>query len=179
VAAVEDELADARIPSPTRWHRTTVVVMARPEVAAHFRDLLARVRRHLDGHADDGACVRFMLSRFAAEHAHDGVLDIVKKYPVFERDQWPCSNLSCFARAHFEDHHLDDRSGGGSDEPWNRACTCWWCHHVVNHGGHATLTGTAPHDLTLLVDHGSGRVAYRNGLRADPPREVSDPVEAH
>jgi hypothetical protein len=120
-----------------------------------------------------------MLQRFAAEHAQGGVLDIVKKYPVFERDQWLCSNPFCFARAHFEDHHLDDRSRGGSDETWNRACTFWWCHHVVIHGGHATLTGTAPHDLTFRVDHGSGRVACRNGLRVDAPREATHPGGAH
>jgi hypothetical protein len=169
VAQVERELAAARIRSPAQRFMTTVVVLAPPDVAEHFRGVLRRVRRKLGGRADDGACVRFMLSRFAAEHASLGVLAVVKKYPVFERDQWLCSNPFCTGRGNFEDHHLDYRSQGGSDDLWNRACTCWWCHHVVIHGGWATLTGTAPGDLTFTVGQGRWRRSHRNGRRVDVP----------
>jgi hypothetical protein len=169
VAQVERELAAGRITSPRQRFMTTVVVLAPSDVAEHFRDVLRRVRWNLGGHADDGACVRFMLLRFAAEHASDGVLALVRRYPVFERDQWLCSNPSCTGRGHFEDHHLEYRSRGGSDDLSNRTTTCWWCHHVVLHGGWATLTGQAPGDLTFTVGQGRWRRSHRNGLRVDVP----------
>jgi hypothetical protein len=155
------------------WHRRyrDVTVWARPEVAAHFDDMLRRVRMVRGSHADVGACVEFMLEAFAASWLRHDTEPKRREQRVLDRDGRTCTIPGCRRRHGLEAHHARFRSQGGSDEESNLVAACTPCHHHGVHEGHVEIRGTAPDRLTCVLGHGPWRRAYRN--------EVEVPVDGH
>jgi hypothetical protein len=63
---------------------------------------------------------------------------------IYTRDGWRCTAPGCTSRRNLEDHHLDYRSRGGSDDRSNRTTLCRFHHRLGEHGVFATCRGTAP-----------------------------------
>ena len=65
---------------------------------------------------------------------------------VLARDRGFCQVPGC-SRAATQAHHIDDRSAGGADEPWNLVSLCA-AHHLHGvHLGYIRVSGRAPHGL--------------------------------
>lgn len=76
-----------------------------------------------------------------------------------------------------EDHHVDKRSEGGSDEPENRALACPTHHRAVHHQG-SRRTGEDEHDRELVgwmfrIVMPNGDHAYAEELASPGPRRSS------
>ena len=69
------------------------------------------------------------------------------KRQVYARDGWRCTAPGCTSRNHLEDHHVQYRSRGGSDEASNRTCLCRFHHQRGEHGDLASCRGKAPPGL--------------------------------
>ena len=63
---------------------------------------------------------------------------------IYTRDGWRCTAPGCTSRRNLEDHHLDYRARGGSNDRSNRTTLCRFHHHLGEHGVFATCRGTAP-----------------------------------
>jgi hypothetical protein len=69
-----------------------------------------------------------------------------------QRAKYPrCCFPGCSRRSD-HGHHIEYRSHGGSEEAWNRIPLCAFHHHVVVHGGHATITGVFPEAIEVRVN---------------------------
>jgi hypothetical protein len=84
-----------------------------------------------------------------------------RDYADFERDGWRCTAPGCTARRNLESHHIQFRSAGGADEPWNRTPLCAFHHHRGVHAGYVSIRGRAPDGL--VYELGVGR--FRSGDR--------------
>ena len=87
---------------------------------------------------------------------------------VYARDGWRCTAPGCTSRNHLEDHHVQYRSRGGSDEASNRTCLCRFHHQRGEHGDLASCSGKAP--LGLLWRLGKPGLAswFRSERRLAP-----------
>ena len=74
---------------------------------------------------------------------------------VYVRDRYRCTSPVC-NRRDVTPHHLVFRSAGGSDEDYNIASICTWCHLHGVHGGRIRATGTA------------GQIRWELGARSAP-----------
>lgn len=63
---------------------------------------------------------------------------------IYTRDGWRCTAPGCTSRRNLEDHHLEYRSHGGSNDPSNRTTLCRFHHQMGEHGLVASCRGTAP-----------------------------------
>jgi hypothetical protein len=85
---------------------------------------------------------------------------------IYIRDRFRCGSPVC-NRRDVTPHHLQFRSAGGSDDPWNTTSVCTWCHLCGVHGGRIRAVGTAEWirwelgapGRPCLVVHGRERVA--------------------
>ena len=85
---------------------------------------------------------------------------------IYMRDRFRCMSPVC-SRRDVTPHHLQFRSAGGSDEDYNLASVCTWCHLHGVHGGRLRAVGTAasirweigPADTPCLIVHGRERMA--------------------
>ncbi|MFT3912847.1 MAG: HNH endonuclease signature motif containing protein [Anaeromyxobacteraceae bacterium] len=69
-----------------------------------------------------------------------------------QRAKYPrCCFPGCSRRSD-HGHHIEFRSHGGSEDAWNRMPLCAFHHHVVVHGGHATITGIFPEAVEFRVN---------------------------
>jgi hypothetical protein len=94
---------------------------------------------------------------------------------VIQRDGWCCAVPGCTSRRNLHDHHIEFRSAGGSDEPWNRITLCAFHHHRCLHAGLLRVRGRAPEALVfeLGVRQGAPALAcYRSGDLILPVDEV-------
>jgi len=72
---------------------------------------------------------------------------------VLQRDNWLCRVPGCSLAADHA-HHIDFKSHGGSDEPWNRISLCA-AHHLHGvHQGWIKVSGTAPDGLRWELQTG-------------------------
>jgi hypothetical protein len=86
--------------------------------------------------------------------------------PVIVRDGWRCAVPGCMSRRNLQDHHIEFRSHGGSEDPGNRITLCAFHHHRGVHAGLVRIRGIAPDGLVfeLGVRPGVPPLArYRSG----------------
>jgi hypothetical protein len=159
------QVSDPSATVGSSWRRVRVTTWVPKDVAEHFGAVGARVRGVLGPLADAGACLTWMLRRFAAVHWNDEVAKLVRRHEVQELAGWLCASPHCRARSRFEEHHVVWRSHGGFDEIANLANECWGCHHRLIHENRMTVTGRAPDDLLHVLGTGPHRQAYRNEMR--------------
>ena len=62
-----------------------------------------------------------------------------------------CAIAGCRSRYRLQVHHIKHRSHGGSHDPDNLTCLCWYHHHVVIHGRGYTIDPTSPPQKRRLV----------------------------
>jgi hypothetical protein len=62
-----------------------------------------------------------------------------------------CAIAGCRSRYRLQVHHIKHRSHGGSHDPDNLTCLCWYHHHVVIHGRGFTIDPTSPPQKRRLV----------------------------
>jgi hypothetical protein len=78
--------------------------------------------------------------------------------PVIARDGWRCAVPGCMSRRNLQDHHIEFRSHGGSEDLDNRITLCAFHHHRGVHAGRVRIRGLAPDGLVFEL-----------GVRADGP----------
>jgi len=89
---------------------------------------------------------------------------------IYSRDGWRCSAPGCTSRRNLEDHHLQYRSRGGSNDPSNRTTLCRFHHQLGAHGMFAACRGTAPHGIRWRLGREDVGVHYRNERRVNQDR---------
>jgi hypothetical protein len=72
-----------------------------------------------------------------------------KDYADFTRDEFRCTAPGCTARRNLHSHHIQFRSAGGVDEPWNRTTLCAFHHQRGVHAHLVSCRGRAPDGLTF------------------------------
>jgi hypothetical protein len=95
-----------------------------------------------------------------------------KSDSIYRRDGWRCTAPGCTSRRNLEDHHIEFRSRGGSDDPSNRTCSCSFHHQRGVHGSLASCRGTAPLGIVWRIGRPEVAVAYRNELRLNRGRDL-------
>ena len=102
--------------------------------------------------------------------------------PVIARDGYRCMVPGCSSRRNLQDHHVEFRSAGGSDEPDNRVTLCVFHHLRCLHAGFLRIAGRAPDELVfeLGVRAGAAPLArYRSGEIAVAGLALQLPRERH
>jgi hypothetical protein len=130
------------------------------DVARLFRAVLATTQRRLERlHArvaTESEALDAML-----EHAFEawGLWNtrVRREHRVFDRDGWRCSVPGCSSSRNLQDHHIEFRSAGGSDELANRTTLCAWHHLRGVHAGTVRVAGTAPERLRFELGVRRGR----------------------
>jgi hypothetical protein len=77
-----------------------------------------------------------------------------KDYEICERDGWRCLVPGCTARRNLQGHHLEWRSHGGPDDPWNLGALCAFHHLRGVHLRRIRITGRAPDGLVFELPIG-------------------------
>ena len=96
----------------------------------------------------DGSTMRFLCNKFWDAWKH--MCNHHEKWShIYARDRYECTSPVC-SRHDMTPHHLLFRSKGGTDDPFNMAGDCLWCHLEGIHGGRITVTGTAD-DMTWTI----------------------------
>ena len=101
---------------------------------------------------------------------------------TYERANWRCMAPGCTARRWHDDHHIEYRSRGGSNEAWNQLCLCRFHHQQGEHGRFARVRGRGP--LGVIWRLGTRALAswYRNEVRLDAGDDAdaadADPANA-
>jgi hypothetical protein len=120
------------------------------------------------------ALFRAVRSRVSFEHMLDHALSTWllqdpgarRPDPVVVRDGWRCAVPGCTSRRNLQDHHIEFRSHGGSDDPANRITVCAFHHHRGVHAGRLRIRGTAPDGLVFELgvrESAPPLVRYRSG----------------
>ena len=141
------------------------------DVARLFRATLATVQRRIERRngrtSSESEALEAML-----EHAFETwqlpTARLRPEHRVFERDHWQCTVPGCSSYRNLQDHHVQFRSAGGSDELANRTTLCAWHHLRGVHAGTVRCLGRAPGRLRFELGVRRGRpplVAYRSGDR--------------
>jgi hypothetical protein len=98
--------------------------------------------------------------------------------PVIVRDGYRCAMPGCMSRRNLQDHHIEFRSHGGSEELGNRITLCAFHHHRGVHAGWIRIRGTAPDGLIFempLACYRSGDVLLRESstTAAEPANRLA------
>ncbi|MHC9541412.1 MAG: hypothetical protein AB9903_18060 [Vulcanimicrobiota bacterium] len=103
---------------------------------------------------------------------------------ILERDGYQCQVPGCSNRRNLHAHHIEFRSQGGCDEPWNELCLCATHHLWILHYLHRLkIEGTAPHNLTFTFGANAGPdgkpfIIYRNGRKVLAPLPEEEKSES-
>jgi hypothetical protein len=84
---------------------------------------------------------------------------------TYWRDGTRCMAPGCTSRTWQDDHHIEYRSGGGSDQLWNQLCLCRFHHQQGEHGRFARVRGRAPIDVVWRLGTRALATWYRNEVR--------------
>ena len=84
---------------------------------------------------------------------------------TYELANWRCMAPGCTSRRWHDDHHIQYRNRGGSDEPWNQLCLCRFHHQQGEHGRFARVRGRAPIDVVWRLGTRALATWYRNEMR--------------
>ncbi|MHC9542456.1 MAG: hypothetical protein AB9903_23340 [Vulcanimicrobiota bacterium] len=74
-----------------------------------------------EGEGADGFIAQLLGDYLSTEHAHHNASHNNK---ILERDGYQCQVPGCSNRRNLHAHHIEFRSQGGCDEPWNELCLC-------------------------------------------------------
>jgi hypothetical protein len=113
---------------PSLFGKTVAFFFTAPrDVGRLFRGTLATVQRRIEQKngrtASESEALEAMLEHAFATWglAH---AELQREHAVFERDGWRCTFPGCTSYGNLNDHHLDYRSWGGSDDLSNRTALC-------------------------------------------------------
>jgi hypothetical protein len=145
------------------------------DVARLFRATLATVQRRIERRngrtASEGEALDAMLEH-AFETWERPYAKVRREHRVFARDGWRCSVPGCSSFSNLQDHHVDFRSRGGSNDLANRTTLCAWHHLRALHvDGVVRVKGRAPGRLRFELGVRRGRAplaTYRSGDRIVP-----------
>ena len=84
---------------------------------------------------------------------------------IYIRDGWRCSAPGCTSRRNLEEHHVQYRSRGGTDEMSNRVCLCRFHHQRGEHGDLLKCQGEAPVGLIWHMGRYGKGGGYMNERR--------------
>ncbi len=70
---------------------------------------------------------------------------------VVARDGGVCSVAGCNSGYRLQVHHIVPRSLGGTNDPENLCCLCWYHHHVVVHGSGYRIDPDSPPQRRRLL----------------------------
>ncbi len=147
----------------------TLFFPAPADVAHLFKAVLATVQRRIERRngrtASESEALDAMLEHcfetWALPHAK-----VRSEHRVFERDGWRCTVPGCSSYRNLHDHHIQYRSHGGPDDPWNRTALCAAHHQRAVHAGigRIRIRGRAPDGLRFelpIVTYGPGERILR------------------
>jgi hypothetical protein len=153
--------------APPRLARRTIAIP--PEVETRLVSLAraaAPLRRRLARVAGRLLAVRGF-ERLGFACARDlAKANLQRAHRVFERDGWRCTFPGCTSYGNLQDHHIEYRSHGGSDDLWNRTALCLWHHLRGEHAKILRCRGEAPAKLRFELGVRPGRkplARYRSG----------------
>jgi hypothetical protein len=136
-------------------------------VALLLRAAIRAVRAVEGRLLDDGSCLVRVARHFLETWRPHVKRARTQSQKVRERDLGRCCVPGCSRRA-VHAHHIQPRSRGGSDEPWNLVGVCA-CHHLRGiHGGYIRVRGRAPDGLVWEVGPPHSPVDLRSRCRAVP-----------
>ena len=155
---------------PTAFPGTLSFFFTAPrEVACLFRGALATVQRRIEQRSHRTASESEALEAML-EHAFEtwglANAELKREHRVFERDGWRCTFPGCTSYGNLQDHHLEYRSHGGSNELSNRTALCVWHHQRGEHAKILRCRGRAPGKLRFDLGLRLGRrplARYRSG----------------
>jgi hypothetical protein len=114
-----------------------------------------------------------MLEDFARTWDDPRAIPRRKWYETYEEANYRCMAPGCLSRAKIQDHHIDYRSEGGSDELWNQLALCSFHHLQGEHGQFAEVRGTAPLDVTWRLGLEGFASWWKNERRLDAPEAAA------
>ncbi len=76
---------------------------------------------------------------------------VARRHRIVARDQFRCRTPGCTSRANLQEHHLEPRAQGGSDDPSNQTALCAGHHLGGQHAGVIAMGGWAPDKLTTKL----------------------------
>lgn len=76
-----------------------------------------------------------------------GLLNRRAAQDTYERYGYRCAAPGCTSRANLEEHHINHRAGGGTDDPSNRICLCRFHHQAHHETPVFHVSGKAPTDV--------------------------------
>ena len=139
------------------------------DVARLFKAVLATVQRRIERRnvrtASESEALDAMLEHCFETWALPNA-KVRRDHRVFERDGWRCTVPGCSSYRNLHNHHIEYRSHGGPDDPWNRTALCAAHHQRAVHGaiGSIRIRGRAPDGLRFelpLVTYGPGERILR------------------
>jgi len=161
--------AHPTVEKPGEWPLATLFFVAPTDVARLFKAVLATVQRRIERRnvrtASESEALDAMLEHCFETWALPNA-KVPRDHRVFERDGWRCTVPGCSSHRNLHNHHIEYRSHGGPDDPWNRTALCA-AHHqrAVHQGiGHIRIRGRAPDGLRYelpLVTYGPGERILR------------------
>ena len=139
------------------------------DVARLFKAVLATVQRRIERRngrtASESEALDAMLEHCFETWALPNA-KVPREHRVFERDGWRCTVPGCSSYRNLHNHHIEYRSDGGPDDPWNRTALCAAHHQRGVHAGigRIRIRGRAPDGLRFelpLVNYGPGERILR------------------
>jgi hypothetical protein len=137
----------------------------RPSVIA------ARQAVELGGKVPVWAALLALLEDFVETHDDRRAFPYRKWERTYRRSDWRCEWPGCTRRI-TQDHHVDYRSRGGSDDDSNQQAQCPGHHLLGEHGIYGTCRGTGPLDIIYGIGREDLRTWYKNGRRIPPPKDT-------
>jgi hypothetical protein len=139
------------------------------DIVQLLRTVLCTVRRRMESDLGRlptegealGAMLDHVLSSWGALNGR-----VAKRHRVFARDGWLCTVPGCTSMQNLQDHHIQFRSAGGSNDEGNRTALCAFHHLRGVHAQRIRCSGRAPDGLTWQIGIRPGAaplVAYRSG----------------
>jgi hypothetical protein len=155
---------------PTLFPKSMSFFFTAPrDVARLFRGALATVQRRIE-HENQRTASESEALDAMLEHAFEtwqlAHAELQREHRVFERDGWRCTFPGCTSYGNLNDHHIEYRSHGGSNDLSNRTTLCLWHHLRGEHAKILRCRGRAPRRLRFELGLRRGRpplVRYRSG----------------
>ena len=124
--------------------------------------------------------LRLVAIEFLATHLPLWLDEVRHGDPVAVRDRFRCQVPGCTVRGG-SGHHLQYRSQGGPDEPWNLLFVCYGHHIQGEHRGRIRIRGRVGERVVVelgIKPDGSALEVFVNEERIGIDREVRSPTPA-
>jgi hypothetical protein len=143
------------------------------DVLAMIERTIRRCRYALGGPPRDTWCyLEVILVHFIQSQDTPQARAIIARHRAIARDGFWCRCAGCTSRSQLQEHHLEYKSRGGSDDPSNISTFCAGHHLSGEHAGRIEVGGWAPYEIYMKVGinprTGKALAYYKNDRRVSP-----------